>query len=233
MSERSNRQLTDLQEKIGVKFTEQSLLQRAVTHKSYANENHRQQLKDNERLEFLGDSVLDLIISRYLFVNYPQHPEGNLAKTRSVVVSAPILAQKAKELELGNFIRLGKGEEMTGGRTRDSILADCFEAVVGSIYLDQGLEAAREFVLELLVENIKNVERGDYVRDYKTVLQELVQQNTNFRPEYEVVDEQGPDHNKIFTVEVELNDEIVGVGQGNSKKEAEQEAAKEAIAKLE
>ena len=112
-------------------------------------------------------------------------------------------------------------------------MADCFEAVVGSIYLDQGLEAAREFVLELLVENIKNVERGDYVRDYKTVLQELVQQNTNFRPEYEVVDEQGPDHNKIFTVEVELNDEIVGVGQGNSKKEAEQEAAKEAIAKLE
>src|SRR6056297_3380654 len=153
--------LADLEDELGIKFTDLELLKRAITHKSYANENRELNLKNNERLEFLGDSVLDLVISKYIFLNYPDHPEGELAKIRSVVVSSPILANKAEEIELGSYILLGKGEEMTGGRNRDSILADTFEAIVGAIYLDQGLEAAREFILDLLVSKIEIVEQGE------------------------------------------------------------------------
>ncbi|AGB41359.1 ribonuclease III [Halobacteroides halobius DSM 5150] len=224
--------LIELQQEIEVQFSDLKLLEKAITHKSYANEKQELKIKDNERLEFLGDSVLDLIISRYIFLNYPDHPEGELAKIRSVVVSAPILAEKAREIELGKYMLLGKGEEMTGGRKRDSILADGFEAVVGSIYLDQGLEASQEFILDLLVPNIKEVEQGSYVRDYKTLLQELIQKDSNLRPDYKVVEEKGPDHNKRFTVEVIFDQEILGVGVGFSKKEAEQKAAKKAIAKV-
>ncbi|GAB6098475.1 ribonuclease III [Halanaerocella petrolearia] len=225
--------LVKLQEELEVEFDDLKLLERAITHKSYANENQELDLKDNERLEFLGDSVLDLIISRYIFINYPEHPEGDLAKIRSVVVSSPILAQKAQEIKLGEYMLLGKGEEMTGGRKRNSILADAFEAVVGSIYLDQGLDKARDFVLDLLISKVEIVEQGDYIRDYKTLLQELVQQDSNLRPEYKVIEEEGPDHNKHFTVEVTFADKILGVGTGFSKKEAEQQAAKKAINKLE
>ncbi|GAB6138434.1 ribonuclease III [Halanaerobaculum tunisiense] len=225
--------LADLEEELEIKFTDLELLKRAITHKSYANENRELNIKNNERLEFLGDSVLDLVISKYIFLNYPEHPEGELAKIRSVVVSSPILANKAEEIELGSYILLGKGEEMTGGRNRDSILADTFEAIVGAIYLDQGLEAAREFILDLLVSKIEIVEQGEYITDYKTLLQEVVQQDSNLIPEYKVVEAKGPDHNKRFTVEVVFDDQILGIGTGFSKKEAEQEAAKKAISKLE
>ncbi|MCK8816924.1 ribonuclease III [Natroniella sulfidigena] len=221
-----------LEQEIEVEFENEELLKRALTHKSYSNENRNQNLKNNERLEFLGDAILDLVISEYIFDKYSEHPEGELAKIRSVVVSAPVLAEKSKEINLGNYLLLGKGEEITGGRKRDSILADAFEALVGSIYLDQGLETVRKFILELLTADIMTVEAGEHIQDYKTLLQELIQQNSNSRPEYSVVKEEGPDHNKEFTVQVIFEDEVLGVGIGSSKKEAQQKAAKNAIKKI-
>jgi ribonuclease-3 len=151
---------------------------------------------------------------------------------RAVIVSAPILAEVAKRIELGQFLFLGKGEEMTGGRERDSILADTMEAIFGALYLDQGFKAAADFILELLKIDIINVAEGNHIQDYKTMLQEVIQENGNNRPEYEVVDEEGPDHNKTFIVAVKLNEDSLGSGQGSSKKEAEQEAAKVALDKL-
>ncbi|TDO87844.1 RNAse III [Halanaerobium saccharolyticum] len=213
-------------------FKDKKLIQRALTHKSYPNENRRLNLKDNERLEFLGDSVLSLSVSTYIFNKFSNLPEGELAKMRAVIVSAPILAEVAKRIELGQFLFLGKGEEMTGGRERDSILADTMEAIFGALYLDQGFTAAADFILELLKVDIINVAEGNHIQDYKTILQEVIQENGNVRPEYEVVDEEGPDHNKTFIVAVKLNEDSLGSGQGSSKKEAEQEAAKVALDKL-
>ncbi|WP_408956528.1 ribonuclease III [Natroniella sp. ANB-PHB2] len=221
-----------LEQEIEVEFQNEELLKRAITHKSYSNENRERSLKNNERLEFLGDAILDLVISEYIFAEYPDHPEGELAKIRSVVVSAPVLAEKSKEINLGNYLLLGKGEEITGGRKRNSILADAFEALVGSIYLDQGLEVVREFILELLTADIMTVEAGEHIQDYKTLLQELIQQSSNSRPDYLVVKEEGPDHNKEFTVQVVFEDEVLGTGIGSSKKEAQQQAAKNAIKKI-
>lgn len=224
--------LEELQDEIEIYFEDKELLKKAITHKSYANENRNLQLKDNERLEFLGDSVLDVVVSEYMFYKYPDHPEGELAKIRSVVVSAPTLAQKAKEINLGKYILLGKGEDLTGGRERDSILADAFEALVGGIYLDQGLKQIQDFILDLLIFDIDTVERGENIQDYKTLLQELIQKNSNSRPEYEVIKEEGPDHNKEFTVEVSFQEDTLGIGTGTSKKEAQQRAAKDAIDKV-
>ncbi len=223
--------LVELMEKINIYFSKNELLFKSLTHKSYANEKRQEELRDNERLEFLGDSVLDLVVSEYIFNKYPNHPEGELAKIRSVVVSTTMLAEKAREISLGDYILLGKGEEQSGGRTRDSILADTFEAVVGSIYLDQGFNQARTFILDLLIPNINDVEVGAHIQDYKTLLQELVQKETNQRPSYEVINEEGPDHKKIFTVQVKIENKILGIGKGNSKKEAEQQAAQNAIEK--
>ncbi|MFO7819703.1 MAG: ribonuclease III [Halanaerobacter sp.] len=224
--------LLELQEKIEIEFDDLELLTRALTHKSYANERREQSLKDNERLEFLGDAVLDLIVNQYLFVQYPNYPEGELAQIRSVVVSALTLAEKSREIDLGKYLLLGKGEEATGGRGRNSILADAFEALIGSIYLDQGLKVAESFVLDLLIPNINMVEQGNHIQDYKTLLQELLQKNSDHRPQYEVVKEEGPDHNKLFTVQVKFKGEVLGVGTGSSKKRAQQSSAKEAIEKL-
>ena len=224
--------LLELQEKIEIEFDDLELLTRALTHKSYANERREQSLKDNERLEFLGDAVLDLIVNQYLFVQYPNYPEGELAQIRSVVVSALTLAEKSREIDLGKYLLLGKGEEATGGRERNSILADAFEALIGSIYLDQGLEVAQDFILELLIPNINMVEQGNHIQDYKTLLQELLQKNSDHRPQYEVIKEEGPDHNKLFTVQVKFKGEVLGVGTGSSKKRAQQSSAKEAIEKV-
>ncbi|MGM0501663.1 MAG: ribonuclease III [Bacillota bacterium] len=222
----------ELQEELGIKFDDVELLTRALTHKSYANERRNENLKDNERLEFLGDAVLDLVVNQYLFLEYSNHPEGELAQIRSVVVSAPTLAEKSREIDLGDYLLLGKGEEATGGRKRNSILADAFEALIGSIYLDRGLECARDFILDLLIANIQNVEQGNHIQDYKTLLQELLQKNSDNRPQYEVINEEGPDHNKFFTVQVTFKGQTLGVGTGSSKKRAQQSAAKEAIEKL-
>jgi len=224
--------LTELQNKIDIYFNDLALLRKSLTHKSFANENRNLGLKDNERLEFLGDSVLDIVISEYMFNRYPDYQEGELAKMRAVLVSAPILADKAKELNLGKYLLLGKGEVMTGGRNRSSILADAFEALVGSIYLDNSLDTARSFILRLMKEDIETVEAGEHIQDYKTALQEKIQKASNSRPEYYVINEEGPDHSKEFTIQVKFNDKSLGQGSGSSKKEAQQEAAKNALKKL-
>jgi len=233
MSELYNKNtILDFENSLDLNFDDKRLLQRALTHKSFPNENKTLALKDNERLEFLGDSVLSLAVSTYIFKKFSDFPEGELAKMRAVVVSAPILAEAAKEIELGEFLLLGKGEEMTGGRERDSILADSMEAIFGALYLDQGFDTAGELILKLLKKDIIDVAEGNHIQDYKTMLQEVIQENGNLRPEYEVVDEEGPDHNKTFIVAVKIDNKSLGSGQGSSKKEAEQEAAKFALHKL-
>lgn len=228
----NRKKLKEFEESLSLDFNNKLLLQRALTHKSYPNENRHLNVKDNERLEFLGDSVLSLSVSTYLFNKFSDLPEGELAKMRAVVVSAPILAEVAKRIDLGKYLFLGRGEEMTGGRERDSILADTMEAIFGALYLDQGFAAASEFILEQLKVDIINVAEGNHIQDYKTMLQEVIQEDGNMRPEYEVVDEEGPDHNKTFKVAVKLNKDNLGSGRGSSKKEAEQEAAKVALDKL-
>ncbi len=224
--------LVELESKLNIKFSNKKLLRRALTHKSFANENAELQIKDNERLEFLGDSVLSLSISTYIFNKYDDYKEGKLAKIRSVIVSAPVLAEKASELNLGKFLLLGKGEELSGGRNRDSILADTMEAILGAIYLDKGFDFAFEFIINNFKSFIYEVDNGNYIQDYKTMLQEVIQKNSNDRPEYEVVKEKGPDHNKEFYVVVNFEKRELGFGKGKSKKEAEQEAAKHALKQL-
>lgn len=224
--------LEELETKLNIKFNNKKLLRRALTHKSFANENADLNIKDNERLEFLGDSVLSLSISTYIFNKYDYYKEGKLAKIRSVIVSAPVLAEKANELNLGRYLLLGKGEELSGGRNRDSILADTMEAVLGAIYLDKGFDFAFEFIISNFKLFITEVDNGNYIQDYKTMLQEVIQKNSNNRPEYEVVKEKGPDHNKEFYVVVNFENKELGFGKGKSKKEAEQEAAKHALKQL-
>ncbi|MFW6030193.1 MAG: ribonuclease III [Halanaerobiales bacterium] len=224
--------LVELEKILNIEFINKKLLRRAVTHKSFPNENPNLNLKNNERMEFLGDAVLDLSMSSYLFKKFPNKPEGKLAKMKAILVSAPILAEIAKKININRFLLLGKGEEMTGGRNRDSILADTLEAIIGAIYLDQGLEAADKFIIENFDEDIQSVQKGDHIRDYKTLLQETIQKNSNKRPEYYVADEEGPDHNKTFIVKVEFNESILGFGKGTSKKDAEQKAAKAALENL-
>lgn len=228
----NKRKIDEFEKALDLNFDDKLLIQRALTHKSFPNENRRLNLKDNERLEFLGDSVLSLSVSTYIFNKFSDLPEGELAKMRAVIVSAPILAEVAKRIDLGQYLFLGKGEEMTGGRERDSILADTMEAIFGALYLDQGFTAASNLILSLLKIDIINVAEGNHIQDYKTMLQEVIQENGNIRPEYEVVDEEGPDHNKTFIVAVKLNEDNLGSGKGSSKKEAEQEAAKVALDKL-
>ena len=222
-----------LEEILDINFKNKNLLRRAVTHKSFPNENPKLDLKNNERMEFLGDAVLDLSMSSYLFKKFPDYPEGKLAKMKAILVSAPILSEIAKKININKFLLLGKGEEMTGGRERDSILADALEAIIGAIYLDQGLKEANRFIIENFKEDIEIVQEGNHIRDYKTLLQETIQKNSNKRPEYSVADEKGPDHNKTFVVKVEFDESILGFGKGSSKKDAEQKAAKVALENLE
>ncbi len=224
--------LKRLQKTIGLSFDREELLQMALTHKSHVNECESRRLKDNERLEFLGDAILELVISEYLYRQYPRSPEGQLAKMKGIVVSAPVLAEKSRELKLGDYLFLGRGEDLTGGRRRASILADVFEALIGALYLDQGLEVTREFILQYLGEDVRSAYRGNHIQDYKTGLQELVQARTGELPLYQTVKEDGPDHQKEFTVQVILDERVMGEGRGSTKKEAEQEAAREAFMKL-
>ena len=222
----------EFEEIIGYKFSDSGLLKVALTHSSFSNENRTAKIKYNERLEFLGDSALSLIVSRYIFENYPQLPEGKLTKIRASVVCEHSLWECAVNIELGKFIILGHGEEMTGGRTRMSILADAFEALIAAIYLDGGLDVAREWVLGQLHEAIIRAVGGNVFKDYKTTLQEYVQAAGHEKISYEVVNESGPDHKKTFIVEVFLDDKSVGSGEGNSKKRAEQSAAQQALAAI-
>ena len=225
-------ELALLCKRLGTVFQDLSLLHQALVHTSYANETKHETMVHNERLEFLGDAVLDLIISDYLFRKFPQLPEGELTKARAVLVCETTLARRAGELQVGEFLYLGRGEELSGGRQRISILADAFEAIIGAIYLDHGIPGVTDFVMKQLAQEIKLVERGNYLKDYKTLLQELVQRKADAKIQYQLVGEEGPDHGKIFHVEVWVNDRLAGHGSGRSKKEAEQHAAQEAFAAL-
>lgn len=208
-------------------FKNKGLLSEALSHSSFANENKRK-MNSNERLEFLGDSVLSIVVSDYLFEHYRHLPEGELTKIRASLVCEGSLFEFAKEIHLGDYIKLGKGEEITGGRERPSILADAFEAVIAAIYLDGGMEAARKHIMRFIPKSIHS--NGDVgFNDYKTILQEIIQKNPEEKVIYHLEDESGPDHAKVFTVCVMLNSNVIGKGQGKSKKQAEQQAAKAAL----
>ena len=222
-------QLEYLEEHIGYKFKDKSLLVRAMTHSSYANEKKLEKQESNERLEFLGDAVLELAISEYLFLNSPKLSEGELTKTRASLVCEPALAFCAKGIDLGCYLYLGKGEESTGGRGRDSIISDSLEALIGAIYMDGGFTKAKEFI-EVYV--LKDLENKKLFYDSKTILQELAQANGEERILYQLIKEEGPDHEKVFTVEVKMGNKILGRGIGKTKKSAEQEAAYNAIGVL-
>ena len=211
---------------IGYEFKNPHLLQQALTHSSYANEKHMKKHSDNERLEFLGDAVLEVISSEFLFTNYPDLPEGNLTKLRASLVCEPTLAACTQQIQLGEFIRLGKGEDMTGGRTRKSILSDALEAVIGAIYLDGGFTNAKEFILKFI---LTDIEHKKLFYDSKTILQEVVQGHYEESLNYKLIGESGPDHDKSFSVEVRIGEKVIGTGTGHTKKAAEQEAAYQAL----
>ncbi len=225
-------QLKAFEEIIGYRFTNEELLKNALTHSSYANENRQKNVVYNERLEFLGDSVLSLVVSNYIFENYPNLPEGDLTKTRAAIVCERSLCACAQNIEMGNYLILGHGEEQTGGRTRASILADAFEALIAAIYLDSSFSVVREWLLGQLYDTIVSAVNGKTFTDFKTALQEKVQVHGAVDIRYEVVGESGPDHRKTFTVHVFVNDELMGMGEGSSKKNAEQMAASDAMMKL-
>lgn len=218
-----------LLEKIGYTFQNPALFKTALTHSSYANEHRDRHLQNNERLEFLGDSILGLVSADYLFHRYPHLPEGELTKLRAAVVCEQTLYEIAKELGLDKEILLGRGEEAGGGRRRPSICSDAVESVIGAIYLDGGLPAARAFIMTFLQKKTELAEHGGAFKDYKTQLQEIVQKNRQETLSYRLAGESGPDHDKWFTVEVLLNSNCIAKGEGRSKKEAEQMAAKKAL----
>lgn len=217
---------------LDITFNDFRILHQALTHTSYANESKNSGVVHNERLEFLGDAVLDLIISDYLFRRFPNLFEGELTKARAIIVCEHTLSCRAAALGLGEYLLLGKGEAISGGRERISILADSFEAIIGAIYVDQGFHQASQFVLKQLHDDILLAERGESVQDYKTLLQEVVQKSNDSKIAYEVTKESGPDHDKTFEVAVIINSNRLGCGTGRSKKEAEQQAAKKALLQL-
>jgi ribonuclease III len=219
-----------LLEQFDLVFSDETLLETAFTHTSYANEHRLLKISHNERLEFLGDAVLQLIISEYLYTKYPKRPEGDLSKLRSMIVREESLAGFARDCQFDQFIKLGRGEEKSGGRNRDTILGDLFEAFLGALLLDKGVEAVKSFLYQVM---IPKVEAGDFERvtDYKTKLQELLQINGDVEIAYQVISETGPAHAKNFEVAVLINGRKSGQGQGRSKKLAEQEAAKNAFEK--
>jgi ribonuclease-3 len=222
--------LADIQQRIAYQFSNTELLERALTHKSYANENRVPY--HNERMEFLGDAVLNLVVSEYLMKTCPDSTEGDLSRLRAAVVSEPALAAIAREIGLGRYILLGRGEEQTGGRDKGSLLANCLEALIASIYLDTGKESADAFVIRFFENIIQKTCTSRGTLDHKTKLQELCQERLRQLPEYKVVSESGPDHQKQFEVEVWIKGQVSGRGIGRNKKEAEQRAAKEAIVRL-
>jgi len=218
--------LLKLERIIHYQFQDIQLLYHALTHSSYANEHHFSRTQNNERLEFLGDAVLEVVCSELLYLHYPGLSEGELTKKRASLVCEPALSVCAREISLGEYLLLGKGEEATGGRYRDSILADAVEAMIGAIYLDGGFANAKEFILAFV---LNDVDHKQFFYDSKTTLQELVQGNYTDEITYVLVKEEGPDHDKSFSVEVRLGEKVIGNGQGRTKKAAEQQAAYNAI----
>ena len=219
--------MRSLQEKIGYSFKNDKLLFEALSHSSFANENKN--YHSNERLEFLGDSVLSIVVSDYIFKHFSHIPEGELTKLRASLVCENSLFEFSKRISLGDHIFLGKGEELTGGRERPSIVSDAFEAVIAAIYLDGGIEAVTPYILSFIPDDI-TPKGSSAFHDYKTILQEVIQKNPEEKITYNLKEESGPDHDKHFTVQVMLNNNVIGEGSGRSKKSAEQAAAKEALA---
>lgn len=217
---------------IGYRFKDEQLFRTAMTHSSYVNENKFLDFSNNERLEFLGDAILDAVISDYLYGRLKKHEEGDLTRIRAAVVCEGSLAKCASKIKIGNYLFLGRGEENTGGRTRPSIIADGMEALIGAIYLDGGWDQVNNFILMLLSDVIEDAINGRLYKDYKTTLQERLQAEAEYTINYVTVKEEGPDHNKKFFVDLFVGEEIMGSGTGRSKKEAEQNAAKDALKKL-
>lgn len=218
----------DFQKKIQYIFKNPALLEEALTHSSFANENRDKNIKCNERLEFLGDAVLSIVVADYIYKNCPDLPEGELTKLRAALVCEKALFKFGKIINLGDYLLLSKGEKNGGGANRPSIVSDAFEAVIAAIYLDGGFEPAKKHILRFIVPEISNQNKKPF-KDYKTTLQEIVQKNPGEILEYHMVSESGPDHDKHFVFEVHLNSNVIGKGGGRSKKEAEQNAAREAL----
>ena len=221
--------LKELEQKIGYKFSDFSLLERAMMHSSYTNERHLPKYRCNERLEFLGDAVLELVSSEFLFKGSPKMPEGELTKTRASMVCEPSLALCARDIDLGSYLLLGKGEEATGGRMRDSVTSDAMEALIGAVYLDGGFTSAKEFIHRFV---LTDLEDKKLFYDSKTILQEMVQAEKLGTITYRLVKAEGPDHNKSFHTEVLIGNKVSGKGVGRTKKASEQQAAYEAILSL-
>ena len=221
-----------LESNIGYCFKDKDLLINALTHTSYANEHKHKGMKDNERLEFLGDAVLDLVVGEYLFLRFPSWPEGKLTRAKASAVCKPACAECAAKFQVGKYMLLGKGEEMSGGRTRMSILGDAFESIIGAVYLDNNYEVAARFILGHLKKYLDLIDEGNYDHDYKTDLQELVQKHGDVEIRYNVIHDEGPDHDKTIWMQITINGRDFGTGIGKNKKEAAQRAAKEAISRI-
>jgi ribonuclease-3 len=226
------RDLEELESCLDYYFKNPALLQQAITHKSYLNEAREKIQRDNERLEFLGDAVLDLVISQDLLFNYPDTPEGELSKMKARIVSETALARVAGRLEIGRFLLLGRGEEMTQGRAKPSLLANALEAILAAVYLDGGLGSAGQVIQKIFKDDIEALLKTEAFTDYKTELQELCQRDYEILPTYTLLGETGPDHQKTFEVQLSIKGNVYGKGIGRSKKEAEQQAAREALEKL-
>ncbi|MDA3959007.1 ribonuclease III [Oceanispirochaeta sp.] len=225
------KELLCFEKKAGIRFRSHGLLNLAFSHRSYTNE-HQEQIANNEKLEFLGDSILGLVVSDYLYNTLPEMVEGDLARIKSFVVSEESLAELALPLEVDQYLLMGKGEENSGGRLKKAILADAMEAIFAAYYLDSGFKETTRFILTLLVPQIEKVLNNKHKRDFKTLLQEYCQKTYKIYPRYTVIKNSGPDHNKTFWIEVNINDSIYGPGKGKNKKEAEQKAAEEAYLTL-
>lgn len=232
MKNKTDSILNDLENKLDYKFKNKTLLKEALTHPSFPKRGLKDKTTNNQRLEFLGDSILDLIVTENLYRKLVSFSEGRLTKIKSVIVSKDTLAKWANHLFLGKYIILGKGEDLTGGRKKSSILADCFEALLGAVYLDSGLKKAKKIILPFIKAEIELIIEGKHEEDHKTLLQENSQKKMKCLPEYCLIKEKGPDHKKIFCIEVRIKKITYGTGTGESKKEAEQDAARDALKKL-
>ncbi|MBI5099289.1 MAG: ribonuclease III [Nitrospirae bacterium] len=228
----SSKNIADLENNLGYTFKKKSLLKEAITHKSYAHEKQKGSLSFNERMEFLGDSVLELIISEYIFTTYPEYTEADLSRIKAYTVQESTLAEIAKSINIGECLILGKGEEMTGGRKKDSLLADAFEAVLAAIYLDGGYKKAKAFILRHLIYKTDELSTKNFIFDFKTKLQEVAQAEFGVLPAYVIHKEEGPEHKKTFEVKVFINENYLGLGKGKTKKAAAQKAAEAALKKL-
>lgn len=224
-----NSDLTNFPSKIGVTFKNSALLQEALTHRSFVNENKEQATSHNERLEFLGDAVLELVVTEFLFKTYEDYPEGDLTSFRAALVKTESLAEEAERLQIGEFILMSKGEEATGGRSRPYILANTVEAIIGAIYLDSGYQVSEEFIIKNICYKADNIVKSRLDIDSKSKLQEIAQEVVKITPSYEFLNSKGPDHDKIFEMAVLLGDKVFGKGEGKSKQEAEQKAAQDAL----